>query len=131
MGILKDDIITLWISWYFFDMPKSIISGWKNFLFFGLNYFSIPLLLRTFFSHWKRYSWSYGRGFDIGRYFNVLVSNLISRILGAIVRTILILVGIVFEIFIFFFGLIILIGWFFLPLLLILGALTGFAILFS
>ena len=71
-----------------------IISGWKNFLFFGLNYFSISLFLRTFFSHWKRYSWSYGRGFDIGRYFNVLVSNLISRILGAIARTILILIGI-------------------------------------
>lgn len=130
IGILKENIISLWIIWYLIEVPKNIISGWRNFLWFGLNYFSIPLLLRTLFSPWRRYSWSSGRGFDIIVFFNVLVSNLISRFLGAFMRIILISTGVVFEIFIFFFGFIILIGWFLLPLFLIFGTLTGFTILF-
>lgn len=129
--MIRENIVLLWTHWYFFEMPKNIISGWRNFLWFGSNYFSIPLLLKTLFSPWRRYSWSYGRGFDIGRYFSVLASNLISRLLGAVMRIILIVIGIVFEILIFFFGLIILAGWFLLPLLLIMGTLAGFAILFS
>jgi len=129
MMVIKENIIWIWVFWYFFEVPKNIISGWRNFLWFGFNYFSIPLLLKTLFSPWKRYSWSYGRGFDIARYFNVFVSNLISRFLGAAMRIVLISVGIIFEIFIFFLGLIIFLGWFLLPFLLILGTLAGFAIL--
>ena len=37
------------ISWQFFDVPKNILKAWKNFLNFGLYYFSIPLLIKTFF----------------------------------------------------------------------------------
>jgi len=128
---IKENITVIWTFWYFIEVPKNIISGWRNFLWFGMNYFSIPLLLKTLFSHWRRYAWSYGRGFDIVRYFNVFFSNLMSRILGALMRIILIFIGIIFEIFIFFLGLIILVGWFLLPLFLIFGTLIGFAILLS
>src|SRR3989344_6842987 len=127
---LTQNIISLWFSWYFFDVPKEILTGWRNFLLFGLNYFSIPLLLKTLFSHWRRYSWSYGRGFDIARYLNVFGSNLISRLLGAFMRTILIFFGIIAEIFIFIFWLMVFMGWFLLPILLFLGILAGLAILF-
>src|SRR3989344_317519 len=98
MNPLKESIISLWFAWYFLDVPKEILAGWRNFLLFGINYFSIPLLVKTFFSHWRRYSWSYGHGFDIARYFNVLASNLVSRFLGAFMRTILIFFGIITEV---------------------------------
>lgn len=96
---------------------------------FGLNYFSIPLLIRTFFSHWRRYRWSYGRGFDIGRYISVFFSNLISRVMGAAMRTFLILFGVFFESLIFLGGTTIFLGWFFLPALLILSLILGFKII--
>lgn len=130
MNILTQNIISLWISWYLYDVPKEIMTGWRNFLLFGLSFFSIPLLLKTLFSHWRRYYWQRKRGFDIGDYFSVLFSNLISRFLGAIVRSLLILIGLIFEIFIFFVGLFIFIGWFLLPVLLISGILIGFLLLF-
>lgn len=118
---LQQNILISYLIWYFFDVPREILRGWKNFLFFNLNYFSIPILLKTFFSHWRQYKWSYGRGFDISRYLEAFFSNLISRILGAIMRAILIFIGILSEIFIVFFGLILFLGWVFLPVFIIYG----------
>lgn len=129
MKILTQNIISLWVQWYFYEMPREIANGWKNFLFFGLNFFSIPLLLKTLFSHWKRYYWTRSRGFDIGEYFSVLFSNLMSRFIGAMVRLVLILVGLIFEIFIFLFGSIIFLGWFILPVLLLLAIFIGLFLL--
>ncbi len=96
---------------------------------FNLNYFSVPLLLKTFFSHWRKYKWSYGRGFDVGRYFEAFFSNLISRVLGAIIRSIMIFLGLITEIFVLLLGLIVFVGWLILPALLIFGIYHGFRIL--
>ena len=122
---LQKNIVILWIYWYFFEMPKEILKGWRNFLLFNLNYFSIPLLLKTLFSHWKRYYWIRGRGFNIGGYFDVLLSNLMSRFLGAIVRLFLIIISSIFESLILISGFIVFLGWFLLPILLILGLVLG------
>ena len=125
ISISKDNIIWLWFFWYFFEMPKEILKGWRNFLLFNLNYFSIPLLLKTLFSHWKRYYWIRGRGFNIGEYLNVLLSNLMSRFLGALIRLTLIIIGIISEFLIVIVGTIVFLGWFLLPILLILGLIFG------
>ena len=130
MSLISNNIVGLWIQWYFFEMPQEILQGWRNFLSFGLNFFSIPLLLKTLFSHWKKYYWVRGRGFDIGEYFSVLFSNLMSRFLGALVRIVLIIVGLVFEAFIFVCGAILFVGWFVLPILLISGVLIGIFLIF-
>lgn len=126
----KENIILQLFVWHFIDVPKSILRAWKDFLKFYLNFFSLPLLIKTFFSPWHGYRWYHGKGFDIGRYLEVLFSNLISRSLGVILRFFLILIGILFEIFIIFAGLAIFLGWFVLPILLILGFYHGFRIFF-
>ena len=130
MRFITRNIISLWFSWYLYEMPKEILQGWRNFLLFGLNFFSIPLLLKTLFSPWKRYSWKRQRGFDIGEYFSILVSNLMSRILGAIVRIVFIFLGLIFEVIIFSLGLIIFVGWFIMPIFSVFGVLIGFSMLF-
>lgn len=129
-GILRHNIISLWLEWQFFDVPKGILEAWRNFLKFNLDYFSIPLLLKTFFSHWRRYSYSYGKRFDLWRYFEAFTFNMMSRIIGAVLRLFFIATGLLIEIFIIFGGAVILLGWLVLPLLLILGFLYGFGILF-
>jgi len=123
------NIIFQWISWQFFEMPRNILMGLRNFLKFGLNYFSIPLLLKTLFSHWRRYRWLYPKGLDIGKYFEALISNLISRFLGFIMRLVLIIVGILAEIFILFVGIVIFTGWLILPVLFFWGLWFGFKII--
>ena len=124
------NIFLQYLFWQFLEVPKSILIGWKNFLKFGLNYFSIFLLLKTLFFPWHRYSWVYPKGFDIGKYFEVFISNLISRILGAIMRVFLIIFGILAEVFIIFTGALIFIGWLILPVLLIAGLIFGIKIIF-
>ena len=125
----KQNIFLQWLIWQFLEVPGNILKAWKNFLLFNLNYFSIPLLLKTFFSPWHRYRVSYGKGFDIGRYFSVFFSNLIFRILGAVMRSFFIIVGLIAEIFIIFAGAILFFGWLVLPAILILGLYHGFRIL--
>jgi len=122
----KENIVGIWVSWYLVEMPKEILQAWKNFLRFNFNFFSIPLLIKTLFSYWKRYYWVRGRGFNFSEYFNVLFSNLTSRILGAIVRLALIIIGIFCEFLVFFAGLIIFVGWFFLPIILVSGIFLSF-----
>ena len=124
------DTIFHYFSWHFLEAPRNILAAWKNFLKFNLNYFSISLLLRTLFSPWHKYAWSYPRGFYPGKYLEIFVSNLISRTLGAILRVFMIIIGILAEIFIVFFGILILLSWLALPALLIGGLIFGIKIIF-
>jgi hypothetical protein len=127
---LTQNIFLKWLVWHFFEVPKSIIIAIGNFLRFNINYFSIPLLLQTFFSHWRRYKESYGRGFDPTRYFQVFVGNMISRIFGAIFRTGAIFISIFFEFSIFVAGILIFIIWLILPLILLVGIYFGYNLIF-
>ena len=124
------NIVLQYLSWHFLEASRNILRVWKNFLKFGLNYFSITLLLKSLFSPWHKYSWAYPRGFYIGKYLEVFISNLISRILGAVLRIFLIVFGILTEIFIVFAGIIIFLGWLILPVLLIFGLVLGIKIIF-
>ena len=124
------NIFILYLEWQFFDTPKSILRAWQNCLRFNLNYWSVHLLLRTLFSHWRRYHYSYGRGFNFKRYFESFTFNMMSRVIGAIMRTVFIVCGMVTEIFVFAVGAVVFLIWLTLPLLLILGFYYGFKILF-
>jgi hypothetical protein len=124
-------MILAFISWYLVDFPKRIFDAWKNFLKFGLRYFSIPFLLKTFFAHWHKYVWAYPRSFDIGKILEVWISNQISRVVGAFARTFLILFGLIFEILIFIFGILAIFCWFLLPVFLFLIFIYGIKFLFG
>ena len=127
---LRNNIISAFLKWQFSDVPEEIFKGWKNFLYFNLNFFSIPTLLKTIFSHWHRYYYSYGKGFNPGRYFEAFIFNMMSRIIGAILRIFFIVIGLAVEIFLFFSGLVAFSGWIILPFILVAIFLYGFGLLF-
>jgi len=118
---MAQNILTKFFVWYFWDMPKEILLAWRNYLVFNLEFFSVGLLIKTWFAPWHQYKWSYGRGFDLGLFLETFFSNMITRVLGAFMRSILIIVGLVAEVFIFLIGLIVFVGWFILPVLLFFG----------
>jgi hypothetical protein len=113
----------MWFLWQFYEMPKFLFSVWRNYLFFGLDYFSISLLLKTLFSPWRKYNWVYPKNFDIKEFFNTLISNAVSRILGAICRIVLIIVGAVAQFFIFVIGIIVILSWLLIPFIIASGIL--------
>ncbi len=124
-----NNIVFQIITWQFFDVPWGILKGWKTFLLFNLNYFSVPTLIKTYLSPWRRYGSHYGNPFDFWQNFEVLIFNLMSRIIGAIMRTFFIILGLISEFFIIIIGLIILIAWFLAPVLLIIGLVFGISLL--
>lgn len=128
--MMRQNIFFQYLEWQFVDAPRGILKAWKNVLKFNLNYWSVLLLLKTFFSHWRRYEYSYGKGFDFKRYFEVFTFNMISRVIGGILRSFLIIFGLVSEVFIFFAGFIVILFWLALPAFLILGYFYGAKFLF-
>jgi len=128
-NILVKNMLSEYLFWHFVKVPKDILMAFRNFLLFNFKYFSIFFLLKTLFAPWRKYKESYGRGFDFKRYFEAFTFNLTSRILGAIVRLIIIFIGLIFEVFIFVAGIIALFTWIFLSILLIIIFYVGFKFL--
>jgi len=124
------NILFLYLEWHFLDKPKTILKGWGNCLKFNLNYWSVPVLLRTFFSPWRRYHYSYGKGFDLKRWFEAFSFNVISRTLGAIMRSFLAAIGLATEVIVLIIGITVFVIWLALPVLSALGIFYGFKILF-
>lgn len=115
--------------WHYLEATGDILRGWRNILWFILNYFSVPLLLRTLFSPWRGIQWRKRKGFNPGDILSTLLSNLISRILGAIVRSFLIMAGLLCEATFFILGAFLLIFWLLLPFLIFMVFIYGIILL--
>ena len=116
----QKNIISLWFSWHFFEAPRSLLSIWRNFFSFGLDFFSIPILIMTLFSPWRKYKWNYPRGFDPRGYLETFISNMFSRLIGAVCRLFLVITGVVVEVLVLVIGAITILIWMAMPLILIL-----------
>ena len=120
---MVSSIIIFW-RWYYGEAIKDILTAWKNFIIFSLEYFSIPLLLRTLLSPWRRDITKKPRGFDIQKFFTSVAFNTISRGIGLIIRVLTIIIGIVVFFATVIFGALFFIIWLILPF-----ALVGFFLL--
>ncbi|EKE24919.1 MAG: hypothetical protein ACD_5C00356G0006 [uncultured bacterium] len=105
------------ISWYYNDAVHGILEIWKNFLVFTWQHFSIWEMLATLISPWRRdvemKSW---RGFHPGRALELVFGNILSRLVGAFVRILVLIFGIVIFLFVFVFGIEVAILWVSMPL---------------
>ncbi|MGC9031172.1 MAG: hypothetical protein ACP5H7_00100 [Minisyncoccia bacterium] len=113
---LKNNLFFQLIYWHFFVMPRNIIKAFFNFFWFNLYHYSVSQNIKTYFSYWKNFKGDYGRGLNLNRYFEAFSTNIISRVIGAILRTFIILFAFILEIFIFLGLIITLFIWLFLPL---------------
>lgn len=122
--------MAVFLSWFFVRQPGNIIRIGKNFLDWGWQFFSIGYFLPRLLAPWHRDISGYGRGFDLERWIKTFSWNLISRVIGAVMRVFVLLVGILVEVFLFFAFIAIFICWFLIPFLipafLVIGILTVF-----
>ncbi len=111
-----------YLSWHYTTAFSDMMNIWKNFFEFIYNFFSIPLLLKTLFSPWRRIREDYSR---IEDFFGNLVVNTLMRLVGAIIRLIFVVMGIVSMILCAVFGVLIFVFWLALPFILIYTLLEG------
>jgi hypothetical protein len=123
-------LLLQYFRWHFISAPVAIVEGWKNILWFNLNYFSVVLLAYTLFAPWKGITWKRKRAFTVGDYMFTFASNLISRIIGAVVRIPLIIVGLLGEAFLGILGLAFLAFWLLLPALIPIALIYGITLFF-
>lgn len=117
----KNNIFVEWALWQFVEMPNFLFAVWKNYFLFAVNYFSAPVLLKTFFSPWKKYNWQYPKNFDISLYAQTFVSNTFSRFLGALMRIALLIIGAFFQAFVAVAGFFVLLAWTMIPFIALIG----------
>lgn len=96
-----------------------------NLLWFINRVFSIPHLLRTLFSPWHRMVEEDKTGFDLEKFAEKVVVNLMSRLVGAVVRIPIIILGVFSLISAAVFGLFFYIFWAAAPAVICILFLTG------
>ncbi|MDP3741480.1 MAG: hypothetical protein Q8R08_04130 [bacterium] len=104
-------------SWFFMKAPSHILEHGKNFMRWAWQFFSIGFFVPRLFSPWHRDITGYGRGFDLGRFMKVFSWNLISRFIGAVMRILVMIFGVLVEIFIFSVTVAAFASWVLIPLL--------------
>ena len=106
------------LRWHYTQGVIDLVNNIINLLWFVYNFFSIPLLLRTFFVPFHRLQETAVKGFNIEKWAEALLVTTLMRLVGALLRTFLIALGIVFLLAVFVGGSILLFVWLLLPVFL-------------
>ncbi len=107
-----------YFRWHYTQGTIDLVNNVINFLWFILNFFSIPLLLRTFFVPFHRLQETATKGFNIEKWAEAFMVTLLMRLVGALLRTFLILIGVLLLTVVFVGGSILLFTWLLLPVFL-------------
>lgn len=111
-------IIPYYLAWHYSRGLRDYFKVWKNILWFVWNFFSITILLKTFFAPFKRLKEKYQGGLDIENFFTALITTTIMRLVGMTMRAVVIAPGLVAFLVCFFGGLAGIIIWIVLPFIL-------------
>lgn len=122
-------LVTSLLKWWYSDGWRQRAKIVSNRLDGTIDYFSVDLLLKTLFSPYRQISAGKVDG-PLGMQMRAVIDKLVSRVIGAFIRLILLIIGgIVIGVQVIL-GLLILAGWVLVPLLPIVGIvlmLTGWA----
>ncbi len=93
-----------YLSWHYSLGIVKFVRAWMNTHWFLFHYFSISVLLASLFAPFHRIQEKRARGFDPQNWFEVFIINTLMRIVGAIVRCIVIVIGISVQVIAFMLG---------------------------
>lgn len=116
--------------WHYGRAFAEIFKVWMSFLWFTIHFFSIPQLLQSWFAPFKRITERRERGFNFEDWLGYIIINLMSRIVGAIMRTILLLTGFASLTIVIIIGVLTYIVWLALPFIIVGLLVSGVSLLF-
>ncbi len=83
-----------YLLWHYTSAFGEIFHIWKNFLWFVTNFFSLPQLTKSYFAPFKRMTEERGNSFNFEDLAGFIIINLISRLIGMLMRTVIIVIGV-------------------------------------
>lgn len=93
-GKNNENMVTAFFGWWFSDLPRKIYFISTSYIKKLLRFFSLGVLAKTLLSPWKRDIIN-TEGMPIQERLQVLAMNLISRLIGFVIRFVTILVGLI------------------------------------
>ena len=128
---MSDSFVLSWIRWHYGLGTKGLIRILFNFIEFALHMFSVPQLLPTIFSPWKGIGWQApGKAWYSSATFEAISGNIISRVLGAMVRSVMIILGVLLAVFVAVCCVILLAAWLLAPVIIVWLFIQGIRLLF-
>ncbi|MFA6416256.1 MAG: hypothetical protein WCW56_02080 [Candidatus Paceibacterota bacterium] len=130
MGVIT--ILIDYLLWHYSKAVVSLLLVFRNLFLFITNLFSLPLLFRTWLSPWRRLDEGYTKNItDIGAIASTLVLNILMRLVGFIMRTGVIAIGLLTILFLTLLLPLVLAIWLLLPFIIIFLFLLGIGLLFK
>ena len=83
--------------WLWVRGVAEYLRAWINIHWFLYHYFSVPVLLRSFFAPFHRLRERRMRGFDLEDWASVIAVNVLMRFVGMIVRSVFLLLALASE----------------------------------
>ena len=121
-------LLPSYIAWHYGEALRDGLRVWTNFLWFLSNFFSLSLLSRTLFAPWKRIQESRGK-LSLENIAEMLVTNTIMRLVGALLRSVIIIIGGLAVLVTFWIGILFYIVWLLLPALLFVSLFYGVSLI--
>ena len=112
-------ILHHYLVWHYSKAYIEFSRVWLNLMWFVMYFFSIVELMGSWLSPWKRMVEERKKTWDVEEIMGAVVINVISRILGAIMRTVMIVAGLVSLVLIIVWGLAVYLIWTVAPALII------------
>lgn len=119
-----------YLVWHYGPAITSYLRVYRNFWWFLVQFFSIKEIVPSLFSPFKRITESRTKKFDFEDFFGALLINTLSRLIGFVARSFIIIVGLLTLITyslsgLFFYGV-----WLIAPLLIPAGLIYGIWLMF-
>lgn len=84
-----------YLLWHYSRAFLEIFHVWLNFLWFVVHFFSIPQLMRSWVAPWKRMVEQRQKEWDLEDLAGVVIIGFLSRLIGFVIRSAIILVGMI------------------------------------
>ncbi|MEK7091363.1 MAG: hypothetical protein AAB900_00025 [Patescibacteria group bacterium] len=124
-------ILLNYFLWHYGEALGSLLALYRNFFRFVLNFFSLPLMFRTWISPWRRLNEDYQGGlFNAGQWAEALTVNILMRLVGFLIRTLIIVIALSTLILLTLFLPLAFLAWLVLPLGIIVVFLVGVGLIF-
>ena len=124
-------LIPSYLRWHYGTALKNTANIILNVVWFLWHFFSIGILSETLFAPWERLSEKRERGLDIEGFLGTLILNTVMRAVGAIVRSVFIVIGLGTIIAAIICGAFFFCAWLVLPALIVFSLAFGIILLFK
>ena len=112
-------IIPYYFLWHYSQGLLDYFKVWKNLVWFLWNFFSIKILFKTFFTPFERLKETYSGSLDLEGFAASILVTTLMRLVGMVIRSFIIILGLISLTVFIIGGLLGIIVWLFLPFIIL------------